>query len=238
MHDTDIAAAPQAGAAIDAIRAGLVVSCQASPDSPLQTADTIAAIAAGAALGGAVGLRINSAEHVRAVRTRTDLPIIGLQKVDVGGPRPFITPTCQDCADLVQAGASIVAIDASVDWRTDRALKELLDFARDDLRVPVMADVSTLKEGLRAWELGADLIGTTLSGYTSVSPPQSGPDFELLEALTDRGVRSVLEGRIADPRHVAEAYSLKAWSVVIGGAITDPVLLTRTFAQATPAGSA
>lgn len=71
-----------------------------------------------------------------------------------------------------------------------------------------MADVSTHSEGVAARLLGADIISTTLSGYTQFSPENSDkPDFELLESL----VKSVdcpvfLEGRIWTPEQVDKAF--------------------------------
>ena len=96
-----------------------------------------------------------------------------------------------------------------------------------------MADISTLEEGILAEKAGADMISTTLSGYTQNSPNESdGPDFELLKSLVEN-VKApvVLEGRIWTPEHVQEAFRLGAHCVVIGSAITRPQLITKRFVQ-------
>ena len=51
-----------------------------------------------------------------------------------------------------------------------------------------MADISTYEEGVQCAELGADIISTTLSGYTEESTNEKDtPDFELLEKLVTDG---------------------------------------------------
>ena len=96
-----------------------------------------------------------------------------------------------------------------------------------------MADISTLEEGINCIQLGADIISTTLAGYTYESGEASEtPDFELLEKLvksTDRPV--FLEGRIWNPDEVKKAFELGAHSVVIGSAVTRPHLITKRFIE-------
>ena len=212
----------------NSLQGGLVVSCQAPNGSPLRNSDTIARIASAAELGGAVGLRINGREDVAAARRHTSLPIIGLHKT-VGPRRNLITPRADLAAGLLEAGADIVAVEA-----TEEMLGEDWELIQEiaDLGTPVMADVSTLSEGLRAAELGADLIGTTLSGYTPYSRLQDPPDIELVADLSRAGLRVVAEGRYRTPADVARAFDAGAGFVVVGGAITDPISLTQRFAAA------
>ncbi len=219
-----------------AMRGGLVVSCQAPTGSPLRDPAITAVIARAVLLGGAVGLRVNGPDDVAAVRAVTDVPVIGLHKVE-GGPRPFITPTPDLACGLVAAGADIVAADASTQVHGMRL--EGFGAVVAAVDVPVMADVSTLEEGLRAAELGAAYIGTTLSGYTPESTPApDGPDLELVAALAAQGLTVVAEGRIRTPEAVAAAFAAGATAVVVGGAITDPLLTARRFAAATPQAQA
>ena len=96
-----------------------------------------------------------------------------------------------------------------------------------------MADISTLEEGKKCAELGADVISTTLAGYTleSENSPE-GPDYELLEALVQNTEKPViLEGRIWEPQEVKKAFALGAHCVVIGSAITRPQLITKRFVE-------
>ncbi|MBD9699455.1 putative N-acetylmannosamine-6-phosphate 2-epimerase [Flavimobilis sp. GY10621] len=214
------------------VRGGLVVSCQAPTGSPLRDPAITAVVARAVLLGGAAGLRVNGPDDVAAVRAVTDVPVIGLHKVE-GGPRPFITPTPDLARGLVAAGADVVAADASVQVHGPRLDGFGAVVAAVD--VPVMADVSTLEEGLRAAELGAALVGTTLSGYTPASTPApEGPDLDLVAALAAEGLTVVAEGRIRTPEAVAAAFDAGAAAVVVGGAITDPLLTARRFAAVTP----
>jgi N-acylglucosamine-6-phosphate 2-epimerase len=217
---------------VDRLVGGLVVSCQAPPGHPLRVASVIARLAECAVAGGAVGVRVNSPEDVRAVRAAVPaLPIIGLHKV-AAADRDVITPRFRLAVDLVEAGADIVAFEA-----TDRAELPpagMIERIHAELGVPVMADVATVEAGLRAFEAGAELVGSTLSGYTPDSPPQDEPDFDLVAALAAAGVRTVAEGRLSTAEHVRTAFAAGAYSVVIGTAITDPIAITRRLVSATP----
>jgi len=223
---------------LNRLHGGLVVSCQADPGHPLAAPDRIAALARCAEAGGAVAVRIEGTANVRAVAAATSLPIIGIAKVRQGTGRPFITPTYEHCEALVAAGAHLVAVEATPDYRPDpQDFAMICERVHTELGVPVMADVSTTAEGALAWEAGADLVGTTLSGYTTTSRPRTTPDIEMVRELSARGIRAVLEGFVSHPDEVAEAFAAGAWAVVVGKAITAPEFLTERFAAVAPATS-
>ncbi len=224
-------AADVAGMILESLAGGLIVSCQAPPGSPMRHTPTIVRFAESALAGGAVGLRINGVEDIAAIRPLTSVPIIGLDKQQ-GARRSVITPSDGQVVALAQAGADVVAVDATEEVAGDVAARVLR--ACGASAAPVMADVSTLDEGLAAWDAGATFVGTTLSGYTLDSPVQHRPDFDLVSRLTGRGVRVIAEGRLQSPDDVARAFDAGAFAVVVGGAITDPVAITRRFRAATP----
>lgn len=213
------------------IDGGLVVSCQASSGSPMRDTPTIARLAASALQGGAVALRVNGVDDVAAVRALTAVPIIGLDK-RMGERRNIITHTDEQVIALAGAGADIVAVDATQEVAGDVGARVRAAVAVGS--VPIMADVSTFEEGVRSWEAGAAFVGTTLSGYTPYSRADPSPDVELVDRLASRGIRVLAEGRFQTPADVARAFDAGAFAVVVGGAITDPVAITRRFAAATP----
>lgn len=219
---------------VDRLRGGVVVSCQANGDHPMARPEHIAALARCAERGGAVAVRIDGAVNVATVAAVVTIPILGIAKVRATAVgRSFITPTFDDCRRLVEAGAALVAVEATTDLRKDPdEFADLCAHVHAELAVPVMADVSTFDEGLTAADASADLVATTLSGYTSTSPLRSGPDLNLVDRLAQVGLPVVLEGRVGRPDDVSAAFARGAWSVVVGTAITDPVAITRGFVEA------
>jgi N-acylglucosamine-6-phosphate 2-epimerase len=228
------------------LEGSVVVSCQAAPGSPLDDPQMIAALAQSAALGGAAGFRVDGPANVAAVRAVSDLPIIGIRKVRGPGHEVRITPTLQDARSVVDAGATIVALDATDRPRADGETVAGIISALHEVGIPVMADVSTLAEAEAAVAVGADLVATTLAGYTpgtsDLDPTE--PAFGLLRQLRGLSVPVVVEGRIWTVEHVERAFEGGAFAVVIGSAITAPNLITRRFVDAAgawhatrPAGS-
>jgi len=216
--------------ALAAIAGGLVVSCQAPPGHPLSTPSVIARLARCAVLGGAAGVRINDPRNVAAVRAAgVEVPLIGLHKVLVDRFR--ITTTARQARRLVAAGADIVAVEVTAQAGLERCLDLVGELSADG--VTVMADVSTHAEGARAWERGAAVVGTTLSGYTpaSAAGPDDGPDVGLVGELSADGIATIAEGRYRDAAQLAAAFAAGAVAVVVGTAITDPVAITRAFAD-------
>ncbi|GAA5502919.1 putative N-acetylmannosamine-6-phosphate 2-epimerase [Deinococcus xinjiangensis] len=215
---------------LEQLRGGLVVSCQANPDSPLRDPLTISRLALAAEMGGAAGLRIQGFEDVAAVRAVTNLPIIGLTKTDRADTEVYITPTAAEAVKLADLGAEIVALDATLRPRPEPLAK--MFEAVHAAGALVMADISTLDEAMNAIEQGADIVGTTLSGYTPFSRQLSGPDWELLNELREAGLPFVAEGRLNTPADAAKAMRYGAAFVVVGSAITRPDVVTGWFAQA------
>ena len=220
---------------ISALRGQLIVSCQAPAGSPLRDPGIIAAIAEAAVLGGAAAVRINSAAHVAAVRARVSVPIIGLEKVIDERGAQWITPTLEHAKALVEAGADVIAMDATLRARPGTAAAEVLLPAVRALGVPVMADVDDARSGALAGRLGADLVGTTLSGYTGAPHNGAGgPDIDLVRDLAVLATPVIAEGRYRSPQELAAAFDAGAFAVVVGTSITEPMTLTRRFLAAIP----
>jgi len=193
----------------------------------------MAAMARAAALGGAVGIRSNGPDDITAIRAVVDLPLIGIYKVVFPGYEIYITPTVEHARQVAQAGADIIALDATQRPHPDRlGIRERIRLVHLETEHPVMADIATLEEGLLAEDAGADLVATTLSGYTDNSPKPEGPDFELLENLVERlEVPVIAEGRIATPEQAKSAIDIGAFAVVVGSAITRPQWITQQFVR-------
>lgn len=219
---------------IDALRDTLIVSCQAYPGEPMRHPETMAQIAASVVRGGAKALRAQGLADIRQVKAAVDVPIIGIWKDGESGV--FITPTLEHARRVVAAGADILALDGTLRERPDGlSLAQTLERLRSDYPdLVVMADCDSVEAGLAAAEAGADLIGTTLSGYTDTRPKTTGPDLELISELVGRldGVPVIAEGRIHTPDHVRAASSAGAFATVVGTAITHPQTITSWFAQA------
>lgn len=222
-------------AIIEKLRGQLVVSCQAVADSPLAPTQHIVALAEAVVQGGAKALRIEGVENVRAVRAAVNVPILGIVKAKHPGYDAFITTQIDEVNALADAGAEIIAFDA-----TDRSRPvsiENLVAAILARGCGVMADISTLAEARAAIAAGAHVAGTTLAGYTGYSRALQGPDFELMQDLAGEGIPFVAEGRIWGPGEAAHCIDIGAHFVVVGSAITRPDDITRRYAAAVSAAS-
>lgn len=215
---------------LDALAGGFVTSCQPVRGGVFDDPELVARFARAAQQGGSAGLRVEGLADLGAVRAVSDLPLIGLIKDRAGDREVFITPSRDHVPALVAAGADVVAFDATHRDR-DVPVPTMLAAIHQE-GVLAMADVATLEEGLAAHAAGAELVGTTLSGYVPGSPEMEGPDLALVQALAEQGVRVVAEGRISTPAQAAEAIRLGAFAVTVGTALTRPELATRTFVDA------
>jgi N-acylglucosamine-6-phosphate 2-epimerase len=218
---------------IEQIRGGLIVSCQAEEGNPFFEPALMGRFAKAAELGGAAGIRAKWPD-IPAIRAACGLPILGIDKVHVEGCEVYITPRFEDARRIAEAGAAIIALDCTPRPRPGgETMERIVRRIRVELTLPVMADISTLAEAIAAEEAGADIVATTLSGYTAYSTRGEGPDWGLLEAII-RAVKVpvIAEGGIWTPAEARRALDLGAWAVVVGTAITRPTDIAKRFVKA------
>jgi N-acylglucosamine-6-phosphate 2-epimerase len=215
---------------LEKLRGGLIVSVQANDDSPLNEPATITVLARVAQANGAVAVRIEGAERIRAVRDAVDLPIIGIVKHRYDGFEPYITSTREEVEAVVAAGADIVAFDATARERAGGAdVAALIEAIHARGRI-AMADCATFDEGVHAGEAGADIVATTLAGYTAQTQACTLPALDLVAALAQVHRFVICEGGVAHPSQVRAALRAGAAAVVVGTAITNIDVLVSRFA--------
>ena len=196
--------------------------------------EVIAAMAEASLNNGAVAVRLESPQHIGAVRRRCpEALIVGLWKRSFADSPVYITPGWEEIEAVWAAGADVIALDATERHRPQgQDLAQLLERARTELGALLMADVDSLANGLRAAELGCHWVGTTLFGYTEATAQQAPPAFELLAPLRQQLPESVLlicEGGIASPQQACDALSQGADAVVVGTAITGVDLQVAAY---------
>ena len=210
----------------------LIVSCQALPEEALFGSDIMAKMATAASQGGAKAIRANTPQDVKAIKGMVDLPVIGLYKEVLPDFPVIITPTLKHALAIAAAGADVIAIDATDRPHPEGDLAAMIEKIHAQTGCLVMADISTLAEGLAAEKAGADMVSTTLSGYTPYSLQQKDPDVELVKALAAKlTIPLIGEGRYHTPEQVKQALDYGATSVVVGGAITRPKEITARYVE-------
>lgn len=221
----------------DQIKGKVIVSCQAVPGEPLyvEKKSIMYLMARAAKQAGAPAIRTSSIRDVVAIKEETGLPVIGLVKIKYEGFESYITPTMKEVDELVEAGSDVVALDCTDQKRGDgKSISEFITEVRAKYPDKIlMADISTYEEGVNAWKLGMDIVGTTMSGYTAYSPKLDGPDYELVKRLSETvDIPVIGEGRIHSPEQAVEVLKTGAYAVVVGGAITRPLEIAQRFIKA------
>ena len=219
---------------------GLIVSAQALEGNPFRDSEALGKMALSAQIGGASAIRANGFDDISAMRRAgVTLPIIGIDKKKDDTGRTVITPDFEGAKRIKQAGATIIALDATFYPSTIKEdTKTLISRIHNELDMMVMADISTVEEAVEAAKLGADAVSTTLAGYVPgalhTDDELYTPNFKLIEDIVSKNLPCALvaEGRFWNPRDLKEALDIGADAVVIGKAITNPMAITRYFMSA------
>jgi N-acylglucosamine-6-phosphate 2-epimerase len=209
---------------------GLIVSIQPEPESVLNTPETIALLARCAVANGASGVRIEGAVRIAAVRAAVNVPIIGLVKRVYPGYDPYITPTRGEVEAIAAAGADVIAFDATPRTRPggdDVAALIAAIHARGAL---AMAYCALGAEAEAAAAAGAEIVGTTLCGYTEETHGHALPALDVLQEAAATGAFAILEGGVGEPGQVNAAFVAGASAVVVGTALTNLDARIRAFA--------
>lgn len=218
---------------LEAVKGGLIVSCQALDGEPLQSSMIMGRMAIAAKAAGAVGIRAQGVNDINEIKKTVDLPVIGIIKKNYEGSEVFITATHQEVEALLETECEMIALDATnrvrpMGVKTEDLVKQIHDGGRF-----AMADCSTLEEVIEAERIGFDCVSCTLAGYTSYSKNVDGPDFELVEKMVQSvKVPVIAEGKIHYPEQLKRIMDLKVHSAVVGGAITRPQEIATRFIEA------
>ena len=226
---------PKKKALIESMKGGLIVSCQVQKDDPIYTDDMVVKMAEAARWAGAVGIRANSPEQIRAIKQAVpELPMIGLWKVWHADTDVFITPTMKEVDAIDEAGAEIIALDCTAQKTHEGTIAwDLLDQARAAYPDKIFfADVSNYDEARHAIDHGADIVAPTLYGYTKETANIEGPDLRTFAKMCrdfKEEAYVMMEGHLYTPEDAMKCIFLGAHSVVVGSAITRPHLTAKRF---------
>lgn len=219
---------------INKLKNQVIVSVQASWGEPLYDENAMTAMIKTVLMGGADALRLAGARDIKnAKNVDKNVPVIGITKPKVLPENwideVYITPNLDEAKSVIDAGADIVAFDATMRKR-EVEISKMIDFIHAHSRL-AMADIATFEDAKNAQDLGVDIVSTTLSGYTKETQNNSSePDFELLgELVKNLDVPVILEGRIWSPKDVKKAFDIGAYAVVVGSAITRPHHIVKRF---------
>ena len=224
------------------IKGSIIVSCQATPGEPLYDPErsVMPLMARAARQAGAKMIRTSSVRDIVGIKEETGLPVIGLIKREYPGYTGRITMTMREVDECMEALSDIVSIDCTDTTRGDGlTAPEFLKLVKAKYpNIIIMADCATLEEAKAAYAAGADLVGSTMNGYTTATAHCKGdPNYELVEQMVAALPCPVIaEGRVHTPEQAKRMLDIGAWAVVVGGAITRPLEIASRFFAAVKEG--
>lgn len=217
---------------------GLIVSCQALEGEPLHSSFIMGRMAVAAKEGGALGIRANSVSDILEIKSQVELPVIGIIKQVYGDHPVFITPTIKEINHLMETGVEIIATDATARIRPDGStLEEFYKEIKTKYpHVILMADVSSVEEAIYADNLGFDIVGPTLYGYTEETQGLKidHNNYEVIKEMVKqvKKAKVIAEGNVSTPEIARSLLENNVHAVVVGGAITRPQQITKRFVDA------
>ncbi|AZP04881.1 N-acetylmannosamine-6-phosphate 2-epimerase [Jeotgalibaca ciconiae] len=227
---------------IASLKDGLIVSCQAVPGEPHYMENITVKMAESAEWGGAVGIRANSPEDIEKIKRVVDLPIIGIWKIDRNIKDVYLTPNLDAAKKLWDAGAEIIAVQATKHKRDDGkySYETIKEIKKEIPEALIFADIATPEDAVIAAENGADFVAPTLQGYTKAGyfdnvTIKDVPDFILLRDIVDAvkgtDTKVIMEGKVSTPEIAVQCLYMGAHAVVVGNAITRPHITAKRFAR-------
>jgi N-acylglucosamine-6-phosphate 2-epimerase len=220
---------------IEQLKNKLIVSCQAEGESPFNTPEGVTMFAKAAVMGGAAGIRSEGIEKTKMILENVNVPVIGLVKSKFEDGSVRITGSLRDVENLLEIGVHIIAIDGTFRKRENISGPEFINKVKSEFNCVVMADIATSDEALECEKAGADIISTTLNGYTpeTLGDKIKAPNFDLVKSLVGKiQVPIIAEGRINSPEAATKMIEIGAFAVVVGTAITRPQIITSWYVEA------
>lgn len=217
---------------LEKIKGGMIVSCQSEGDDPFNAdPEYMALFARAAEIGGAIGIRTQGIEKLKAIKRSVKLPVIGLLKSQFPDGTVCITGTFNEVEQLIHAGSDIIAIDGTFREREGLSGPEFIKEVKKRYGCLVLADIATFEEAKACEKAGADCISTTLNGYTPDTLQfHDGPNYDVLkDCIHGLSVPVFAEGRYNTPLEAGKAMELGAFAVISGTAITRPRVITQWF---------
>jgi N-acylglucosamine-6-phosphate 2-epimerase len=225
---------------IEQLKNGLIVSCQAVPSEPHYMPGITVKMAECAKWAGAVGIRANTPEDVKAIREATGLPVIGIWKIDRGIKEVYLTPTIEAAKALWEAGAEIIACQCTPHIREDgKQAFEIINEIKEQIpEALIFADVRNAEDAKIAAEMGADFVAPTLQSFTDLKSLLDtrinlGTNFPLVasvvKAVEGTNARVIMEGKVNTPEDAVQCLYIGAHAVVVGNAITRPHMAAKRF---------
>jgi len=210
------------------IKKSLIASCQPVPNGPLDTPSFVLASAKASLIGGAKALRIEGFKNLKIIKKNIDDPVIGIKKRVSEKYSIIITPLLSDVEKLANLGADIIAFD-STERKRPYTVSQIISKIHSYKKI-AMADCSSIKDAMNAANNGADIIATTLSGYTNEKSVPKSPDFKLLNFFIKKfDIPVIAEGRFNNPNFFKKAIDMGAHAVVVGTAINRVEIITNWF---------
>ena len=218
---------------LDSVKGKLIISCLLHPEDPQWQEGCIVSMAKAVIWGGAKGLRIEGIDNIKAVRTITELPIIGLVKIHRDDTEVFMTPDLTSVGSVIAAGADIVAVDG-----TDRMIDgqrgcDIIPIVKKAFpNILIFADCRDEKDALLSLSLGAYIVAPTFYRFSPQAKSTDLPDWTMFARMCrmakDKGI-VMMEGKVWTPEDCIIAFHYGAHSVVVGTAITRPHITTRRW---------